>query len=282
MRFLFGLLFATIVPALISAAVPASLPSSGFHAGVTEWTVHPTEKRNWRGAQTEALRCMLWYPAPPQTPEAPQTFGIAGSPALFRAGQAARDAAPADTAQHLPVVVLSHGLGGTADQFGWLAPELARRGYLVVAVNHPGNNALEPYTAEGFLLWWERALDISDVLDSLLADKTWAPRVDPARIGALGYSIGGETVLALAGARIDQQAFLDFCFVHPSEQTCRVPAMGGVAGALCSRPCRQAAPPRLPAAATPSAMRASGPSSRSLPPPDRRFTAPASTTSPSR
>ena len=205
-------------------------PGQRFHAGVSDWTVHPPEERNWRGAQVQALRCMLWYPVPAQVPEAAQSFGLTGLPALFEAGEAARDAAPAKLPARLPLVVLSHGLGGTADQFGWLAPELARRGYLVLAVNHPGNNALEPYTPEGFLLWGERALDVSDAIDGLLADHTWGARVDPARIGALGYSIGGETVLALAGARIDQPAFLDFCLEHPAEQTCRVPAMGGVAG----------------------------------------------------
>lgn len=210
--------------------LPLAASAQRFHAGVTEWTVHPTESRNWRGAPLQGLRCMLWYPVSLQTPETPQAFGIAGLPALFQAGRAARDAAPERSAAHLPLVVMSHGLGGTADQFGWLAPELARHGYLVLAVNHPGNNALEPYTPEGFLLWGERALDVSDALDALLADKAWGSRVDPARIGALGYSIGGETVLALAGARIDQQAFLDFCTAHPAEQTCRVPSMGGVMG----------------------------------------------------
>ncbi len=217
------LLFSAVV--LLPVAVAQS-----FHAGVAEWTVHPTEQRNWRGAQVEALRCMLWYPVPKQTPEAPQSFSVAGLPALFHAGEAARDAAPAASANRLPLIVLSHGLGGTADQFGWIAPELARRGYVVLAVNHPGNNALEPYTPEGFLLWWERALDVSDALDGLLADKTWGARIDPSRIGALGYSIGGETVLALGGARIDQQAFLDFCLTHPGEQTCRVPTLGGING----------------------------------------------------
>lgn len=45
--------------------------------------------------------------------------------------------------------MLSHGTGSSAIQLAWLGTVLARHGYIAVAVNHPGNNALEPYTAEG-------------------------------------------------------------------------------------------------------------------------------------
>ncbi len=201
-----------------------------FHAGLADLTIRPTEARNWRGSQHTSLHCLLWYPADATAPEVEQSFTITGLPPLFLAGMSTRGAALAKSAAKFPLVVMSHGLGGTADQFGWLAPDLARRGYIVLAVDHPGNNALEPYTPEGFLLWWERALDVSDALDGLLADKVFGSHVDANRIGALGYSLGGETVLALAGARIDQSAFLNFCLANPSEQTCRVPTMGAVPG----------------------------------------------------
>jgi len=207
-----------------TAFAAVSVFPMGFHAGVTTLRFHPVAQRNWRGAQTEALDCVLWYPADAQAREVGQQFGVAGLPPLFQAGRAAPGAALARSAGKLPLVVMSHGLGGAADQFGWIGPELARHGYLVLAVNHPGNNALEPPTPEGYLLWWERATDVSEVIDGILADSTYGSHVDGTRIGALGYSIGGETVLALAGARIDQQAFIDFCLAHPQEQTCRVPS----------------------------------------------------------
>lgn len=197
--------------------------AQGFKAGVTSLTFHPKVERNWRGSANQELNCALWYPTDAQAQEKEQEFGPAGLPPLFHAGMAARNVALARSSGRLPLIVMSHGLGGAADQFGWIAPELARHGYMVLAVNHPGNNAMEPYTAEGFLLWWERATDVSEVLDGLLADRTFGPHVDSTRIGALGYSMGGETVLALAGARIDQQAFIDFCLAHPQEQTCRIP-----------------------------------------------------------
>ena len=72
----------------------------------------------------------------------------------------------------------------------WLARALAARGYIVAAPNHPGNNALE-YTAEGFLVWWERARDLTTVVDTLLGDSELASRIEATRIGAAGFSLGG-------------------------------------------------------------------------------------------
>ena len=225
-----GMKLFRFVLSLSLLAAPCAF-AQAFHAGVTSLRFHPSVQRNWRGAQIEALDCLLWYPADAHARETEQQFGPEGLPPLFHAGFAARNAVLARSLARLPLVVASHGLGGAADQFGWIGPELARHGYLVLAVNHPGNNALEPPTPEGYLLWWERATDISEVLDGILADRTFGPHVDRTRIGALGYSIGGETVLALAGARVDQQAFIDFCRAHAEEPTCRVPAVVTAGGA---------------------------------------------------
>lgn len=120
---------------------------------------------------------------------------------------------------------MSHGTGGSAGSLDWIASALAEQGYVVVGVNHPGNNALEPLTAEGFLLWWERATDLSQALDAVLADPKFAAHVDPKRIGALGFSLGGYTVLELAGARTNRQAFFQFCQSPAADATCRPPEM---------------------------------------------------------
>jgi predicted dienelactone hydrolase len=74
-------------------------------------------------------------------------------------------------------------------------------------------------------LWWERATDISDALDGLMGDATFGPHVDEARIGAAGFSIGGYTVLELAGARTDQERFLKACETDPTLHRCVVPEM---------------------------------------------------------
>jgi predicted dienelactone hydrolase len=128
---------------------------------------------------------------------------------LFRLGKWADDARPATGP--FPLIALSHGTGGSAQIMAWLARALASRGYIVAAVNHPGNNALEEYTAEGFLLWWERARDLTTVIDMMLRDKEFGRLIDPNRIGAAGFSLGGYTVIALAGGRTDPALFRRFC-----------------------------------------------------------------------
>ncbi|KAG1486650.1 hypothetical protein G6F53_013920 [Rhizopus delemar] len=47
---------------------------------------------------------------------------------------------------------------------GWLGTALARAGYLVIAVDHPGNNGADPMTLPGSVLSWLRADDLRAAL----------------------------------------------------------------------------------------------------------------------
>lgn len=105
-------------------------------------------------------------------------------------------------------------------QLAWLGEYLAAHGYIAAAVNHPGNNALETYTIQGFTLWWLRAHDLSVVLDKLLGDRTFGPRIDRTRIGAAGFSLGGYTVIEIAGGITSPQAVVDYCNSPRSRGTC--------------------------------------------------------------
>jgi predicted dienelactone hydrolase len=102
----------------------------------------------------------------------------------------------------------------------WLGEALAAHGYIAAAVNHPGNNAIDGYTVPGFTLWWLRARDLSAVIDGLLADPTFGPRIDQKRIGAAGHSLGGYTVLALAGGIATPNRLRKFCRSHVAEPLC--------------------------------------------------------------
>lgn len=104
----------------------------------------------------------------------------------------------------------------------WLGTRLASHGFIAVAVNHPGNNALEPYTVQGFTLMWLRASDLSAVIDGMLADRQFGPRIDARRIGAAGFSLGGYTMMEIAGGRTSP-AFFDLCSRHPQDRSCRPP-----------------------------------------------------------
>jgi predicted dienelactone hydrolase len=217
------------VAAFVLAALllgPAGVSAQDFHVGETARTIAPARTRDWRGARTHALVTRIWFPVDAATPERPHLIGASGHEIMVGAPIAQGPLAAAR--QRYPLLLLSHGTGGSADSLDWVGAGLARAGYIVVAVNHPGNNALEPYTPEGFLLWWERAADLSDALDAILADPKFAERVDRDRIGAVGFSLGGYTVLEVAGARTAPGAFQAFCASPEADAVCHPPEMAGI------------------------------------------------------
>jgi len=119
--------------------------------------------------------------------------------------------------------VLSHGTGGTGLTMSWFAEALASRGYIVAAVNHPGNNGAEPYNARGLSTWWERARDLSAVIDALLADAQFGPRIDAKRTAAAGFSLGGYTMIEIAGGITDVGAYRGYCSSSRADGICKSP-----------------------------------------------------------
>jgi predicted dienelactone hydrolase len=166
--------------------------------GVATRQVLPRGTYNWRGAPGQSLFEVIWYPADGGAAVEQQRFGPPGQP-MFQAAPAAPNAPLAVGAVKFPLIMLSHGTGGTVQSMAWFATALAAHGYIVAGVNHPGNTAMAPYTVQGFMLWWLRAKDISVALDDLLADDEFGPRIDLQRMGAAGFSLGGYTVIELAG-----------------------------------------------------------------------------------
>ncbi|MFM0075124.1 peptidase [Paraburkholderia sediminicola] len=208
--------------ALWSAAAAARADQAVWHVGEATRVFHPAAARHWRGAQTQALVTSIWYPADLTRPEVAHDIGAHGRP-FFHGHPAVVDAPLSGARAKYPLLVLSHGTGGTADSLDWLASALAAEGYIVAGTNHPGNNAFEPMTRDGFMLWWERATDASEVLDGVLADPMLGPHVDRDRIGAVGFSLGGYTVLELAGAHTNLPAFERFCSSPQADAICHPP-----------------------------------------------------------
>lgn len=209
------------LPARPQSAQAEGKSSSDFKVGGAFRKFTPNEPYNWRGAKTHALLVTVWYPAVPSAVEKP--IEIPGLSALFVIGSAAQDATLASAPGKFPMIVLSHGTGGSALQMAWLGTALAAKGYIAVAVNHPGNNATEAYTAQGFSNWWERARDLSVVIDSMLADPTFGARIDANRIGAAGFSLGGYTMIEIAGGITNPQALVDFCNSPRADLGCKSP-----------------------------------------------------------
>ncbi len=221
---------------LMVGGVRAEKPAAVFHVGMTTRVFHPTNLvRDWRGEPEKGLQCVIWYPAVESAVEVKQFVGPKGvassseAGALFEAGMAARDAAlAAGPKKGWPLVLLSHETGGSAMQMAWLGTALARAGFVVVAVDHPGSSASGKLTPEGLTLWWERATDLSQALDGMLADAEFGKKIDDSRIGAAGFSLGGYTVLELAGAQTDVSEFFAMCKENADAAVCHLPEMRGM------------------------------------------------------
>jgi len=131
-----------------------------------------------------------------------------GGNAVWQTYDVQPDAAP--TGADLPLVVLSHGMFGHRYNQTWLGTELAKAGYIVVAVNHPGGNAFDANPEMAGKLW-HRPEDVSRVLDHMLADPVWGEHIDADALFAAGHSLGGFTVLAAAGARYNVGQMQGYC-----------------------------------------------------------------------
>jgi len=55
---------------------------------------------------------------------------------------------------------------------------------------------------------------LTTVIDHLLNDSEFGRRIDSRRIGAAGFSLGGYTMIEIAGARTDPTLFRDFWRTH--------------------------------------------------------------------
>jgi predicted dienelactone hydrolase len=117
------------------------------------------------------------------------------------------------TTSTVPIIVISHGAAEDRTAYAYLAAHLASHGFAVVALEHVGGDAnrfrnyfsgLAPAPKATELL--ERPRDVSFALDELQrrsVKERNLQQLNFQQVGLIGHSLGGYTVLALAGAEID-------------------------------------------------------------------------------
>ncbi|WP_437511931.1 alpha/beta hydrolase family protein [Sorangium sp. So ce1099] len=100
-----------------------------------------------------------------------------------------------------PLVVISHGSGGTPLAYRTLASHLARSGYLVAMPEHPGDNRHDQSLSETAENLEDRPRHIRLTMDALFSNPEIGPHLQPANVALLGHSMGGYTALAVAGGQ---------------------------------------------------------------------------------
>lgn len=182
----------------LSALLVQQEALAGESAGVRQIAA-PSKERGIR------LDVTVWYPA--RSGGKPVTLGES---VFFRGTPAMRDAPIADG--KFPLILLSHGAGlaGNAQALSWIAAPLAQQGFIVAAPTHPGNTGPDRSAAETMKLWL-RPGDITEALNAMEKAPFFREKFYHDKIGVLGLSVGGNTTLALAGARIDPNRLAGYC-----------------------------------------------------------------------
>jgi predicted dienelactone hydrolase len=109
--------------------------------------------------------------------------------------EAAVDVAPREGAR--PLVVISHGSGGTPWAYRGLAGALVDAGFVVALIEHPGDSRADGSLSGTAANLANRPRHLRRALDVALA----LPFVAPGRAAVIGHSMGGYTALAVAGGR---------------------------------------------------------------------------------
>lgn len=131
---------------------------------------------------------------------------------------------PREPMQSAPVVVLSHGMSLSRNNFAYLAEHLASHGFVVAVPEHAGSN-VQRFEAllDGQLAGQDlnpnefvnRPHEIQFLLDELqrlnLTDTSLKGRLNLEQVGILGHSLGGYTSLALAGAQLNPSRLQTDC-----------------------------------------------------------------------
>jgi len=188
---------------------------------------------------TRPLHVGVWYPTGDDG-----KASVVGETAAFYGVRVVREAIPDSSVR--PLVVMSHGYGGSWRNLDWLAALLAEQGYIVAAPDHPGTSTFNKDPAQAATLW-ERPRDLSRTIDALAADPRLAGKVDVDRIAAIGHSLGGWTVTALAGGRFDAARFEKDCKANNSLRAC---ALEHELGLDRPQPAKDLSDPRLKAFAS--------------------------------
>lgn len=116
-----------------------------------------------------------------------------------------------------PLVVVSHGSGGSPLADHEVAATLVAAGFVVAQPLHQGDNHLDS-AASGAGSWRLRPSEITQLIDALEQAPQWSESLQLERVGVHGMSAGGVGALALAGAQWRMFDLIRHCSQHPEDE----------------------------------------------------------------
>jgi predicted dienelactone hydrolase len=114
-----------------------------------------------------------------------------------------------------PLVVFSHGLGGSRYSYSHLGKFWASNGIATIALQHPGSDRAI-WTSQGFSVLGAlksaanlenavaRAVDVTFAIDALGNENSVSDKIDFSKVAVAGHSFGANTALLSAGAQFYQ------------------------------------------------------------------------------
>ena len=130
---------------------------------------------------------------------------------------------PQGLSEPAPIIIISHGFGALKENFVYIAEHLASYGFVVLVPDHVGSDLSyrETYlqgrlnTLLSPIEFINRPQEISFLIDQLAefvtSDSQWSKLLNLEQIGVMGDSLGGTTILSLAGAEIDHARLVKTC-----------------------------------------------------------------------
>jgi predicted dienelactone hydrolase len=188
-----------VVTVVFAAALPAS--ASFASVGYQEATV-PDRSGS-------PLAVGIWYPS--STEATPQPLGMLSQDVALNSPIAGSG---------LPLVLISHGTGGSKVSHLDTANALARAGFVVAAPTHTGDNTQDRRYAGNAQDLTDRPRQIKVLLDWLLSSWNGSGHLNPRRIGFFGFSLGAFTGLVLIGGTPDLRRMRELCSINPKAPEC--------------------------------------------------------------
>lgn len=179
------------------------------------------------GENDRELTATVWYPAePPEDETAPmvyeQQFAAGDVPPFSVLGKAQLDAPLDASGAPYPLVVYSHAHWSMGQEVPYFVEHLASRGFVVISVDHEDNWSTWGATGFGPMDYptpVRRAQEVTRQID--FAEDLSAPGGDMEgmiatdKVGVGGWSMGGITSLAVAGAQLDTATLRAWCEEDP-------------------------------------------------------------------